>query len=95
MLTLTDNATSEIRGIIDDPAAPDGCGVRIATTPRSDELSLSVAEVPAEDDEILDENGARVFLEPRAATLLADRALDATIDSTGRVSFSIIDPASY
>jgi Fe-S cluster assembly iron-binding protein IscA len=94
MLTLTDNATSEIRDIIHDPMVPDGWGLRIATTPGSDELSLSVAQVPAEDDEILDENGARVFLEPRAATLLADSTLDATIDDHGRVKFSIIDPAS-
>jgi Fe-S cluster assembly iron-binding protein IscA len=91
MLTLTANATTEIRGIIDDPAAPQGCGVRIATSPGTDTLSLSVAEVPAEDDQVLDEDGARVFLEPRAAVLLADSAHDAAIDSTGRVSFSIID----
>ena len=70
MLTLTDDATMQIRNIIDSPGAPEGCGVRIATDPASGALSLALAATPAEDDKILDEAGARVFLEPQAAVLL-------------------------
>jgi iron-sulfur cluster assembly protein len=91
VLTLTDDATMQIRNIIDSPGAPEGCGVRIATDPASGALSLALAATPAEDDKVLDEAGARVFLEPQAAVLLDDKALDANTDGAGQVHFSIAD----
>ena len=94
MLTLTDDATLQIRNIIDSPEVPEGCGVRITTDPTSGGLSLALAATPAEDDEILDEAGARVFLEPQAAVILDDKALDASTDNTGQVRFTIADLAS-
>ena len=36
-------------------------------------LQLSVVAVPGEDDEVIDEQGARLFLEPEAASLLDDK----------------------
>jgi iron-sulfur cluster assembly protein len=91
VLILTDDATTEIRNIIDRPEVPDGYGVRIATDPASGGLSLALAATPAEDDQVLDEAGARVFLEPQAAVMLDDKALDASTDTSGRVHFSIAD----
>ena len=91
MLTLTDDATTQIRNIIESPEVPDGCGVRIATDPASGGLSLALAATPAEDDQVLDEAGARVFLEPQAAIMLDDKALDASTDATGQVRFSIAE----
>jgi hypothetical protein len=51
-------------------------------------LRLSVALLPSEDDEVLEEQGARVFLEPEAAALLDDKVLDATASRTGSRSRS-------
>jgi Fe-S cluster assembly iron-binding protein IscA len=36
-----------------------------------------VAAAPAEGDQVVDEDGTRVFLEPAAASLLDDKVLDA------------------
>lgn len=93
MLTLTDNASTEIRNIVADPQVPDGCGLRIANDPAAGGLTLTLASAPAEDDQILDENGARVFLEPQAAQLLDDKALDAATDGDGQLRFTVAGQA--
>jgi iron-sulfur cluster assembly protein len=48
-----------------------------------------VAAQPARDDQVLDEAGARIFLDPEAAQLLDDKALDAAVDQQGAVQFGI------
>jgi len=47
-----------------------------------------VAATPAEDDEVVEEQGAQVFLEPNAAALLDDKRLDAQVEA-GQVTFAI------
>lgn len=91
MLTLTDNAATEIRHIVDDPQVPDGAGLRIAADPAAGGLSLRLATAPAEDDQVVDESGARVFLEPQAAQLLDDKSLDAMTDPSGQLQFTVLD----
>jgi Fe-S cluster assembly iron-binding protein IscA len=51
---------------------------------------LSVVALPAEDDEVIDEHGARVFLEPEAASLLDEKVLDASVEQD-QVAFTIED----
>jgi len=89
VLTLTDNATTEIRNIVNDPQVPEGCGLRIASDPAAGGLTLTLASAPAEDDQVLDDDGARVFLEPQAAVLLDDKALDATASTDGQIQFTV------
>jgi Fe-S cluster assembly iron-binding protein IscA len=69
MLTLTTEAAAEIRNIVDQPDAPEGGGLRIANDPTAGSLTLSLAAVPGEDDRVVDESGARVFLDPQAAVM--------------------------
>ena len=57
------------------------------------ELELALAATPAEDDAVVEEEGARVFLEPRAAELLDDKRLEADVE-TGRVTFAIAQQAA-
>jgi iron-sulfur cluster assembly protein len=45
---------------------------------------------PAEDDGVIEEAGARVFLDPGAASLLDDKVLDAEV-AEGQVAFTIAD----
>lgn len=94
MLTLTDSATTEIRNLIDNnPDVPDDAGVRIATSPDGDGLTLSLALVPSEDDAVVTEHGARVFVESAAAPLLDDKALHAAVDEQGQVQFALAEQA--
>ena len=90
VLTITDTAAEAIRGIVAAPELPDGAGLRIATQHDAGEaaLEVSVAESPAETDQVVDEAGARVFVEADAVPLLDDKLLDAQIEGT-RVGFML------
>ena len=85
MLTLTDNAQHAIRTLVSPAAEPTAAGVRIASTPGNNgatpELSLEVVASPAPGDEVVDEQGARVFLDATASAILAEETLDVQIDA--------------
>ena len=92
MLTVTQNAVTEIRNFTDQPQAPEGGGVRIATDPTTvGNLTLSLAAMPAEDDTVLDADGARLFLDSSTTTLLEDKTLDAVTDPSGQVQFGLAE----
>ena len=89
MLTVTENAASAIRAIVQGPELPDGAGLRIFTMDApNDQLALSTATTPEAGDQIVENEGARVFLEPAAAAKLGDQILDAEVDDDGKVQFS-------
>ncbi len=93
MLAITDTAAEAIRGIVAAPELPEGAGLRIATQPGSGEaaaLVVSVSETPAASDQVVDEEGARVFVEADAIPLLDDKLLDAQIDGS-RVGFMLME----
>ena len=94
MLAISENAAEAIRGLVAAPEVPDSAGLRIAAPPMGEtSFELSVAATPAEDDEVVDEQGAQVFLEPGAAALLDDKRLDAQVEA-GQVIFAIADQAA-
>lgn len=90
MLTLTDNAAIEIRNLIAQPEVPEDGGVRIASNPEG-ALTLALAGSPADGDAVVEDQGARVFVEPQAGQLLDDKKLDAGTDPQGNVQFSIAE----
>src|SRR5487761_744338 len=92
MLTLTDSAVSAIVSLTSQPEAPDETGLRIMTQgDGAPSLRLTLAEGPAADDEVIEENGARVYLEPAAAVVLESKALDAQVNEDDEVAFSIAE----
>jgi len=91
MLTVTENAVTEIRNLTDQPQAPEGGGVRIATDPTAGSLTLRLAAMPAEDDTVLDADGARLFLDSSATARLEDMTLDAVTDPSGQVQFGLAE----
>lgn len=93
MLTLTDNAVSVIRTLTSQPEVPDSAGLRIAADAVADSggLTLSLVTAPEEGDKVVADSGARVFLEPSAANVLDDKALDADVDDQGQVSFQLFE----
>lgn len=88
MLTLTDNAKTEIRNLVSNPEVPDDGGVRIASN-SDGALTLAVAAGPVEGDQVVEEAGARVFLEKEAGAMLDDKTLDAGTDPEGNLQFAI------
>jgi iron-sulfur cluster assembly protein len=95
MLTLTDDAVQAVRDIVSSSgelAETGGLRMVAERTGIQTSLQLSVVPLPAEDDEVIEEEGARVFLEPEAATLLDDKVLDISVDED-QVAFTIVDQA--
>jgi len=84
LLTLTAHAQTAVRTLTQDPKAPESAGLRI--TPGNEGLELMLVAEPVPGDALIDEGGARVFVEPQAAQLLDEQTLDAQVDD-GTVSF--------
>ena len=89
MLTLTDQAQTAVRTMIQDPQAPESAGLRIA--PGDEGIELTLVAEPASGDALIDDGGARVFVEPQAAELLNEQTLDATLEN-GQVNFFLASP---
>ena len=88
MLTLTPNATTVIRSLLDGSELPDSGGIRIASTNNGQQsFTVEPAPTPELGDQVVEDSGARVFLETSAATLLGDTVLDADVDDQGNVQF--------
>ena len=93
LLALTDNAVQAVRDIVSaSEQVPETGGLRLVAERAGTQASfqLSVVSLPAEDDEVVEEQGARVFLEPEAAALLDDMVLDASVEHN-RVAVTIAD----
>ena len=64
MLTLTENASNAVTTIVGQAAGDSAdAGLRIAEDPASVSLGLAVVESPLPGDEVVEESGARVFLD--------------------------------
>ncbi|RKR86433.1 Fe-S cluster assembly iron-binding protein IscA [Micromonospora pisi] len=87
MLALTDNAVMAIRDLAAQQGAPETAGLRISHDPSDDSLLVAVTDQPDQGDQVMDNLGARLFLDPQAAKLLADKALDVSVEQ-GNVQFA-------
>ena len=96
MLTLTPNATQAINAIMEAEQVPAGSGLRISTRGEDvdqdgrAQLELSLVEEPEADDQVVEQSGAQVFVEPSAAVILDDKQLDATLDGE-QIGFRVVD----
>jgi iron-sulfur cluster assembly protein len=96
MLVVTANAGQAIESIVANAEMPDGSGLRIDASGESPAtldgsgapLQLQVASQPAEQDQVVSEGDAKVFIAPRAARMLDDKVLDVQVRED-RVQFVI------
>lgn len=100
MLALTPDATQMIEQILERSDIPDGAGIRIATTEMSNDgdsaaithLEMFIAPEPEVADQVIENAGARVFVDDRLTDLLDDKQLDAAVDGE-QVQFRLDDQA--
>ncbi len=92
MLTITDSAASAIRSLTSQPDLPDETGMRIMKRrDAAPSFQMALTEGPAAGDQVVEEGGARVFLEAGVADALEDKALDAEMNEQGDLAFRISD----
>ncbi|MBD8869565.1 Fe-S cluster assembly protein HesB [Nocardioides donggukensis] len=89
MLTLTENASTIVRDINAQQGQPDA-GLRI-TSDAGDEpaFAVSTAEQAEPGDEVVEQDGATIYLDGNASEQLGDKVLDATLDPSGNVQFAL------
>jgi iron-sulfur cluster assembly protein len=93
LLALTDSAVQAVKDIVsssDEVAETGGLRMVAQSAGTQANFQLRVVPLPGEDDEVIEEQGARVFLEPEAASLLDDKVLDASVEQN-QVAFTIAD----
>ena len=94
MLTLTENASTVVKTIVEQSEEQQEAGLRISQdAPDSPALHVIPTQAPQPGDQVLEESGARVFLEETAAMTLDDKILDAQVDDAGGVQFTIAPQA--
>jgi iron-sulfur cluster assembly protein len=90
VLTLTDEAVNVLRELTAQPGLSAEAGLRIAPPEAgADGLALSLAQGPQAGDQVIEDAGVHVYVQPDAAAALDDKALDARIGETGEVSFQL------
>lgn len=102
MLTLTDNATTIVKDIASSGGAATA-GLRITTTaptgssngtagtptPSEPTYAIAAAAEPEPGDQVVEQDGATVYLDQPAASQLDDKVLDAGLDPNGNIQFSL------
>ncbi|MEU7710814.1 iron-sulfur cluster biosynthesis family protein [Micromonospora chalcea] len=91
MLTMTDNAVLVIRDLAAQQDVADAGGLRIAADTEAGSLSIELVPEPVRGDQVVDTEGARIFLDSDAAELLNDTAVDAVVDDEGVVQFGFTE----
>ena len=87
MLALTENVTEIVKQLTEE--VPAMSGVRIAAEPDGQSLSVSPADQAAPDDQVLEQDGATVYIDAPAAEMLDDKILDGGVDEEGNIQFAI------
>ncbi|MET7945936.1 adhesin [Micromonospora sp. NPDC005324] len=91
MLTMTDNAVLVIRDLANQQDVAQDGGVRIAADTEAGSLSVELVPEPVQGDRVVDNQGARIFLDEDAAELLGDASVDATVDDEGIIQFGFTE----
>jgi iron-sulfur cluster assembly protein len=93
MLMITQDAAEAITQALAEE--PDNSGFRIAERAYSlngsgPAIQMELASAPEEEDQVIEDHGVRLFVEPRAAQTLEGKVLDAEIEE-GEVRFALLD----
>lgn len=100
MLTLTENASTIIHDLSARPGLPETAGLRISSqvdqaaldgteAENAPTFAVQAAEQAHPGDQVVEQQGAIVYLDPMAAALLDDKVLDAAVDPQGMVEFAL------
>ena len=90
MLTLTENATAIVNEITTQPGLNEEAGLRITSAPTPEpSFEVTAAAQGEPGDQVVEQGGATVYLDPASAELLDDKVLDAAVDQAGKVEFAL------
>jgi Fe-S cluster assembly iron-binding protein IscA len=90
MFTMTPRAHAVVRRVTAHARIGCSSGLRIAArTTDDDALDVGTAPGPRAGDEVVERDGARVFLDHEALPRVRGRVLDAVTEGDGRIHFVV------
>lgn len=93
MVALTDSAVSAVKKAI-EKSGKRGAGFRILVENggcAGYKYKIGLDAAPRDDDEVIDADGVRVFVDPRSASMLSGVKVD-FVEEAGRAGFSFENP---
>ena len=91
MLTLTENAATIVKQMTDAPDVPESAGLRITEAEAG--FAVTATHEAQDGDEVVEQDGATVYLDTSAAEKLDAMVLDAGVDDTGAIQFGLMAQA--
>ena len=93
MLMITQDAAEAIAQALSEE--PGNSGFRIAERSYSlngsgPAIQMELASEPEDEDQVIEDRGVRLFVDPRAAETLEGKVLDAEVEE-GEVRFALLD----
>lgn len=79
MLTLTPTAVGKVQDFIEEHGGQEGAGLRVAVLPggcSGFQYGLNIEDGPEEDDDVWDQEGVRIFVDPFSAQYLDGVEID-------------------
>lgn len=90
MITLTSEAHQVVRQVTSHPRVGPHSGLRIASGEHdTDTLSVRTVSAPHPGDRVVENDGARVYLDEEAEPRVDGHVLDAVAEDSGRVHFVV------
>ena len=95
-ITLTEQAASVLADALTESPLAFGAGLRIWRNAIDDQgtLRCSFAEGPTQSDDVVDQEGARLFLDANITSLLEGRTIDLDAQS-GQLALIIVDDDGF
>lgn len=87
MLTLTENVTEIVKQLTDE--VPEISALRIAAEPDGQALSVTPADHAEPTDQVVEQDGATVYVDGSTAELLDKMVLDGGVDEDGNIQFAL------
>jgi iron-sulfur cluster assembly accessory protein len=78
-ITVTPNAAAEVEKFITEQGSPDGSGLRVYVAPggcSGFQYGMNIEDEPQDDDEIIETNGLRLFVDPFSGQYLDGVEID-------------------
>ena len=87
MLALTENVTEIVKKLAEE--VPEISALRIATEGDGESLSVSPADHAENDDLVVEQDGATIYVDGTASEFLSDKVLDGGVDEEGNIQFAL------
>lgn len=94
LMTLTPTAVSKVQSFIEEQGASEGSGLRVAVLPggcSGFQYGLNIEDGPETDDEVFEQSGVRIFVDPFSVQYLEGVEIDYVTSMMGS-GFTFTNP---